>query len=346
MFKAVRLILVLAVASTLLIIPTASGAAAEAEEMPTCPLADGIILQNGVDWGPQFLRADQFRSAAVLGPVPIDLIPGDYNISLVSYDTHDNPDDDQSNERWFIEVFSGDESTYVSPAIADLPTDQQLLSKQVASNVRLSGDSITVNHFAFKDPLDNPQSVYALCASFERIGFIDDDNSIFESDIEWMFSKGYTRGCNPPDNNKFCPNDFVTRGQMAAFLTRALELTEQSPDNTFTDDDNSIFENDIEKLAAAGITKGCNPPTNDEFCPNDNITRAQMAAFLTRALDLTEQADNPFTDDDGSIFENDIEKLAAAGITKGCNPPDNDRYCPDNFVTRGQMAAFLRRSLS
>ena len=68
-----------------------------------------------------------------------------------------------------------------------------------------------------------------------------------------------------------------------------------------------------------------------------------MAAFLTRALGLTDQADNPFTDDDGSVFENDIEKLAAAGITRGCNPPANDNYCPDNYVTRGQMAAFLRR---
>jgi hypothetical protein len=40
-----------------------------------------------------------------------------------------------------------------------------------------------------------------------------------------------------------------------------------------------------------------------------------------------------------------IESLAAAGITQGCNPPLNDRFCPDKSVTRGQMAAFLARAL-
>ncbi len=53
----------------------------------------------------------------------------------------------------------------------------------------------------------------------------------------------------------------------------------------------------------------------------------------------------PFRDDDGSVFESDISWLADTGITKGCNPPVNDRFCPDEAVTRGQMAAFLTRAL-
>jgi CSLREA domain-containing protein len=114
---------------------------------------------------------------------------------------------------------------------------------------------------------------------------------------------------------------------------------------TFRDDDSSIFEPDIEWMAGEGITKGCNPPTNDMFCPNKSVTRAQMAAFLVRALDLTDTLEDPFTDDNGSIFEADIEKLAAAGITRGCNPPLNDMFCPDKKVTRGQMAAFLVRAI-
>ncbi|VAV95673.1 hypothetical protein MNBD_ACTINO01-1201, partial [hydrothermal vent metagenome] len=77
----------------------------------------------------------------------------------------------------------------------------------------------------------------------------------------------------------------VTRGQMAAFLHRALGgvLTPGAP-VTFVDDDGSIFEADIEWLGATGVTKGCNPPTNDSFCPGSQVTRAQMAAFLHRAL--------------------------------------------------------------
>ena len=113
----------------------------------------------------------------------------------------------------------------------------------------------------------------------------------------------------------------------------------------FRDDDGSIFEGDIERLAAAGITKGCNPPLNNRYCPNDSVTRGQMAAFLVRALDLPAGPPGVFSDDNGSVYQTDIEALAAAGITRGCNPPTNDRYCPANPVTRAQMAAFLVRAL-
>ena len=50
----------------------------------------------------------------------------------------------------------------------------------------------------------------------------------------------------------------------------------------FTDDDDSIFEAHIEWMADAGVTAGCNPPANDHFCPNDNVNRGQMAAFMRR----------------------------------------------------------------
>jgi hypothetical protein len=169
---------------------------------------------------------------------------------------------------------------------------------------------------------------------------------VFEADIEWMAATGITRGCNPPANNRFCPDTIVTRGQMAAFLVRALGLTGRL-DDPFIDDHESIFASDIEKLAAAGITKGCNPPTNDRYCPDHKVTREQMAAFLVRALDLVDNGGgNLFIDDDGSIFENDIDKLGTAGVTKGCNPAGgNTKFCPKGYVTRGQMAAFLHRAL-
>jgi hypothetical protein len=115
------------------------------------------------------------------------------------------------------------------------------------------------------------------------------------------------------------------------------------PGGTFIDDDGHFAEGAIEAIAAERITSGCNPPTNDRFCPQGEVTRGQMAAFLARALKLPPAAD-AFDDDDGSVFEQAINKLAAAGITQGCNPPANTRYCPDDSVTRGQMAAFLARA--
>jgi hypothetical protein len=116
-------------------------------------------------------------------------------------------------------------------------------------------------------------------------------------------------------------------------------------EGTFCDDDFSIFQANIEAVAAADITKGCNPPTNDHYCPDEYVTRGAMAAFLSRALNLTNTGNTHFVDTTGSIFETDIQKVAAAGITKGCNPPTNDHYCPDEYVTRGAMAAFLSRAL-
>jgi len=176
--------------------------------------------------------------------------------------------------------------------------------------------------------------------------FVDDDGSVFEGDIEWLAATGITKGCNPPTNDRFCPDDFVTRGQMAAFLVRGMGYTDDGGGDLFIDDDDSIFEGDIDRLGTAGVTKGCNPPTNDRFCPTDLVTRGQMGAFLVRALGLTDDGGGDlFIDDDGSSFEKDIDILGTAGVTKGCNPPVNDRFCPNDFVTRGQMAAFLHRAL-
>lgn len=129
---------------------------------------------------------------------------------------------------------------------------------------------------------------------------------------------------------------------MAAFLSRAFHLP-AAPSAGFTDTSGSIFVADIDRLAAAGITLGCGDGTR--FCPDKPVTREQMAAFLVRGLGYTDRLDNPFRDDDGSVFESDIEKLAAAGVTIGCNPPDNTLFCPRQAVTRGQMAAFLHRAL-
>lgn len=114
---------------------------------------------------------------------------------------------------------------------------------------------------------------------------------------------------------------------------------------TFTDDDGSPHEGYIEAIASDGITAGCNPPANDRYCPDDAVTRGQMAAFLVRALGFGASGEDAFVDDDGSIFEADIQALAAAGVTKGCNPPTNDRFCPGAEVTRAQMASFLGRGL-
>ena len=176
--------------------------------------------------------------------------------------------------------------------------------------------------------------------------FSDDNGNTHEGFIEAIATEGITAGCNPPANDMYCPSKAVSRQQMASFLVRAIGLPATTTDY-FVDDDNSVHEANINTLAAAGITAGCNPPDNDEFCPVGTVTRGQMAAFLVRAFGYTDtDPGDTFTDDDGSIFESNIEALAEAGVTKGCNPPANDRYCPTAPVLRSQMATFLGRALA
>lgn len=174
--------------------------------------------------------------------------------------------------------------------------------------------------------------------------FVDDDENIHEGAIEAIAAAGITRGCNPPDNDRYCPADSVSRGQMAAFLVRALDLPGVATD-FFDDDDGSVFEANINSLASAGITLGCNPPDNDRFCPHQPVTRGQMAAFLVRAYGFKDDGGGGrFVDTGNSVFALAIDRLATAGVTRGCNPPGNDRFCPKRPVRRDEMATFLARA--
>ncbi len=174
--------------------------------------------------------------------------------------------------------------------------------------------------------------------------FTDDDGNVHEGGIEAIAAEAITLGCNPPGNYLYCPAEPVTRGEMAAFLARALGLPASDIDH-FTDDDTSVFEGAINRVADAGITQGCNPPANDNYCPSRTLTRGEMAAFLARAFNLPPPTSNRFVDDDGHLFEGAINRIADAGFTVGCNPPTNDRFCPDDQITRDQMATMLTRAL-
>jgi hypothetical protein len=112
--------------------------------------------------------------------------------------------------------------------------------------------------------------------------------------------------------------------------------------NRFVDDDGDIHEANIEAIAAAGITAGCNPPANDRYCPYQPVTRAEMAAFLVRALGETDNLTSyPSSFSDlpmDAWYTPFVERLTELGITSGY--PDGT-YRPDAIVTRAQMATFL-----
>lgn len=154
-----------------------------------------------------------------------------------------------------------------------------------------------------------------------------------------------TQGCSA---NRFCPNDPVTRGQMAVFIVRALLgdtfTFPQSP--YFTDvPANHPFFAHIQKLRELGITTGC---TGTTYCPDNNVNRGEMAVFVIRAKLkplLGEDFSFPSTAFFGDVatghpFFKFIQKLRELGVTGGCSATT---YCPEANITREQMAAFLTR---
>jgi hypothetical protein len=169
--------------------------------------------------------------------------------------------------------------------------------------------------------------------------------------IEALVHAGITGGCatNPA---MYCPDDQVTRAQMAVFLLRGIHGGGYQPaaatGTMFADVAASLpLASWIEQLAREAITGGCatSPP---QYCPAAAVTRGQMAVFLLRSIHGADYqppaatgtfADVPTT----YIFAPWIEQLAREGITAGCatNPA---RYCPEDPVTRGQMAVFLVRA--
>jgi bacillolysin len=176
--------------------------------------------------------------------------------------------------------------------------------------------------------------------------FADVPNPPWREFAETLYLNSVTGGCSTSPL-MYCPDSFVNRAQMAVFLLRSKYGKDYYPPpakHIFSDvTPNSFFEPWIEQLAAEGITAGCG---GDKFCPNDSVTRAQMAIFLLRTRYGKEYTPPPFTgifgDVSSSFFAPFIEQLYRDGVTGGCSVTPL-LYCPNGKVTRGQMAIFLSR---
>ena len=177
----------------------------------------------------------------------------------------------------------------------------------------------------------------------ELFGDVEDD-AYYEAAVAWMVQQEITVGCTS-EPLRYCPERPVTRAQMASFLARALDLDTPAQRAGFADvDPSSVHAAAIEALFGAHITVGCaSEPLR--YCPERPVTRAQMASFLARALDLDTPAQRAgFADvDPSSVHAAAIEALFGAHITVGC-ASEPLRYCPERPVTRAQMAAFLYRA--
>ena len=187
--------------------------------------------------------------------------------------------------------------------------------------------------------------------SFKTRLFNDVDGNYWARDwIERLYNAGVTTGCNT-NPLVYCPEGLVTRAEMAVFLERGMKGAGFVPppaSGIFVDVPISHWAAAwIEQLYADGVTTGC-LPSAPSYCPEGLVTRAEMAIFLLRAEHGSGYAPPPAT----GVFSDVpvshwaaawIEQLFAEGITTGC---DVGKYCPEQSVTRAQMAAFLVRTFN
>ena len=145
----------------------------------------------------------------------------------------------------------------------------------------------------------------------------------------------------------FCPDEPVQRWVAAVWLSRTAFGFNPGRDtltSRFADVDEELTgaAPHIERLVDLGIMEACSDDPLG-FCPEGTITRAEIAAMLGRAFPLHPAGYVGFGDLDGVANADDINALAAAGITAGCSA-DPYLFCPTQTVTRGQMATFLARA--
>jgi hypothetical protein len=187
-----------------------------------------------------------------------------------------------------------------------------------------------------------------LVATEEAISFADvTPGTPFYSDILKIGRKRVTIGCgvNAQGQPLFCPNDSVTREQMAAFIIRALGdfFPSTPPSQRFTDvPPSNQFYAFIDEMAVRQITIGCGAGI---YCPTAYVPHEQMAAFIIRGLGQFTPPTPPtqrFSDvPPSNIFYNFIDRMAVMNIWQACNGVPGPNYCPSALVKRSDMAHIL-----
>ena len=168
--------------------------------------------------------------------------------------------------------------------------------------------------------------------------FVDvDPDAFYAQDVEWLVNQGITTGIGP---GLFGPELPVTRGQAVTFLFRYSGEPTGWPAHGFSDVGSSDFFNEAVKWAFLfGITSGVTP---DLFAPGSSLTRGQLVTFLHRCAGVPEgSADPGFSDvSPTAFFAAAVAWAKAVGVTTGTTATT---FSPDQTVTRGQIASFLKR---
>lgn len=169
------------------------------------------------------------------------------------------------------------------------------------------------------------------------------------NNVDCAFAAGILVG-ETEDGERFLrPGNSVTRAQMATIVVGALEHAgynlPDSPADAFTDDDQSVHEDNINTLAAIGIVEGV---SDGRYRPHAPVTRAQMLTMMVQAAEVAYGTEfepvtgNPFTDvSDSNVHkDNIIVGSNVLGITAGSS---ENEFNPGANTRRDWIATFITR---
>ncbi len=175
----------------------------------------------------------------------------------------------------------------------------------------------------------------------------------FRPFIEKAYREKITSGCSQ-DPLAFCPDQILSRREMAVFFVRALHGVAYTPSpstgTVFRDVSQQVgFSPYIEQFYRDGMATILWPGGNEtnfgcngaklSFCPYASATRSDVAIVIERLLDRPAV----FTDVPVNYWAfSSIQRIAREGITSGCLQSPK-KYCPDNPVTRAEAAVLMLR---
>ncbi|MEE0944007.1 MAG: S-layer homology domain-containing protein [Clostridia bacterium] len=162
--------------------------------------------------------------------------------------------------------------------------------------------------------------------------------------IKMLADRGVISGYKTEEGLLFKPDNSISRAEFAVMLARFMELDTKAYENdeiVFDDELPSWAKGSINALYSLGFVNGKPTENGIEFASLDEITRAEAAAIIGRALPhLTEEAELVFEDTDSipSWARSYVAVLYKSGIISG---GDNNTFMPERDVTRAESATML-----
>lgn len=160
-----------------------------------------------------------------------------------------------------------------------------------------------------------------------------------EDEINFLYDEGIINGY---DEYRFGPLDYITRGQAAMMLVKALYPNEQARKIDYFPDvaQDKYYSNAVNVAYEKNIITGYLDQT---FRPESDITRAGAAAMIDRAFQIDRgDRDTHFIDKLGWAEENILD-LATNGIITGY--PDGT-FKQNKTISRAEFAVILARAIN